>query len=234
MKLKSFGCSFVFGTDLGDEISRLDELAQASKKTWPAILARHLGYEYLCDAQAGSGNLQILEKTLKAAVLAEPDDLFVIVWSWIDRFDYVDKITENNPRKEWKTIRPTNDDNISCVYYQHMHSEYQDKLNTLIYVKTAIDFLTQNRINFLMTYMDELMFDQQYHATTMIKHLQQCVKPYMVNFEGLTFLDWSRQRGFEISPGLHPLSTAHQAAADYMLKVFDTQKITVPVQQVRA
>lgn len=232
MKLKSFGCSFVFGTDLGDEIAVPDRPAEPSQKTWPAILAQHLDLEHVCHARAGAGNLQILETVLKATLQAEENDLFVIVWSWIDRFDYVPASNQDTVWTNWQTVRPTNHDAVSRAYYQHLHSEYQDKLSTLIYVKTAIDMLKQKGIKFLMTYMDELMFDQHYHATSMIKHLQQCVKPNMINFEGMTFLDWSRQQGFEISPGLHPLEAAHRAAADYVIKLFDTQKTNDPIQLV--
>jgi hypothetical protein len=34
----------------------------------------------------------------------------------------------------------------------------------------------------------------------------------MTTFEDQTFLEWSKQKGFEISKSLHPLENAHQAA----------------------
>ena len=72
-----------------------------------------------------------------------------------------------------------------------------------------------------MTYIDELLFDQQWHTSGSIDYLQDYVKPHMTTFEGQTFLDWSRANNYPISTTFHPLEAAHQAAADYMIKVFD-------------
>ena len=65
-----------------------------------------------------------------------------------------------------------------------------------------------------MTYMDELMFDQRWHCTPAVSELQRYCQPYMTRFDGKTFLDYSRDRGFAISPTLHPLEEAHAAAAE--------------------
>jgi hypothetical protein len=85
MKIKSFGCSFIFGTDLADE-TRGEPYAQSSQLTWPALLAQDLGLEYECHARPGSGNLRILEKILSISI--QTPATFVIGWTWIDRFDY--------------------------------------------------------------------------------------------------------------------------------------------------
>ena len=49
-----------------------------------------------------------------------------------------------------------------------------------------------------------------------IKTLQQLVVPDLRTFEGSTFLEWSRDRGYPVTPppGDHPLEQAHEAAAD--------------------
>jgi len=52
-------------------------------------------------------------------------------------------------------------------------------------------------------------------------------------FENLTFLEWCKSKKFELSPTWHPLEPAHRAAADYMITVFDKQKIVGPAQQAR-
>lgn len=232
MRLKSFGCSFVFGSDLGDKQSVSDLPVNPSQKTWPAVLANKLGCEYHCHARPGSGNLQILENILNCVADAEHNDFFVISWSWIDRFDYYNTEHQNILWRNWNTVRPNDADLISRNYYQHLHSQYQDKLTTLTYVKTAVDLLHQKSIKFLMTYMDELMFDQRWHTTPAVKVLQEYVRPYMTTFEDQTFLTWSRKHGFEESKNWHPLESAHQAAADYLISFFDRQKTNGPVQQV--
>jgi len=234
MILKSFGCSFIFGTDLADDGRHLP-IPTPSNHTWPAHLAQHLGYEYHCHARPGSGNLQIAERVLSHAI--EPDcDLFVIGWTWIDRFDYTNSNIRNNPIaskwNNWRTIMPIDSDEMAEMYYKGLHSEYRDKLCSLMYIKLVIDSLQQRKIPFLITYQDNLLFDQQWNHTPAVLDLQNQIKPYMIDFEGKTFLELSRDKGFEISSNMHPLEPAHSAAADYMIKIVDKQKIAYPVQQV--
>lgn len=216
MTLKSFGCSFIFGTDLADEGSG-ESHALTSQSTWPALLSKDLGYTHQCHARPGSGNLRILEKILTQANKSDNTDLFVIGWTWIDRFDYT--VTPNGQDHAydlagdnvWRTVVPVDTDNKANVYYKDLHSEFRDKLTTLIYIKTAIDTLKQKNIPFLMTYMDELIFETQWHVTPAIVDLQNYIRPYMTQFENKTFLDFSKEKGFAISATLHPLETAHQA-----------------------
>jgi hypothetical protein len=222
MKIKSFGCSFIFGSELHDnpESSVLvNPTGQFSRLTWPALLAQKLNFEYDCHARPGSGNLQITERILNACANLD-SDFFIICWTYIDRFDYIESL---DPWQPWSTITPTSDSREAKLYYQYLNSEYQDKLSTLICIKTVIDTLLQKNIKFLMTYMDNLMFDQNWHSTPSIRNLQGYIKPYMTTFNNQTFLDFSRANGYPISNKLHPLELAHCAAADYILTVFDKQ-----------
>jgi hypothetical protein len=212
MMLKSFGCSFVFGTDLSDD-GRNGRYATFSRLTWPALLAKKLDMRYHSYARPGAGNLRILEQVLTHAATNE-QDFFVIGWTWIDRFDYRDIVTET-----WCTILPVETDTRAEFYYRNLHSEYADKLKTLIYIRTAIDVLEQKGIPFLMTYMDTLMLDRTWHTTPAITDAQDRIMPYMTQFNGDTFLNWSKQHGHEISATLHPLETAHRAAADLILPI---------------
>jgi hypothetical protein len=221
MILKSFGCSFIFGNDLADVIVHLGEpYSPPSKSTWPALVADHHGYDYQCYARPGSGNLRILEKVLSHANSSSPDDLFVIGWSWIDRFDYTVDLTGRDHLYDlagnnlWRTVMPIDLDVRAQVYYRDLHSQFRDKLVSLTYIKTAIDILKQKNIRFIMTYMDELLFESAWHATPAIIDLQDCIRPYLTAFENKTFLDFSKEKGFPISETLHPLEAAHQAAAE--------------------
>jgi hypothetical protein len=211
MLVKSFGCSFIFGTDLPDQLS-----FNPSRLTWPAIFSRQKNHHYRCHAQAGSGNLAITERVLEE-VARDVTALFIISWTWIDRFDYIDK-TQN-----WSTIRPGSDSALAKTYYQELHSETQDKLLSLIAMRSVIDSLQEKGFPFIMTYMDELLFDCKYNTTPAITALQDYVKPYMTTFEGQTFLNWSRNKGYPESPGWHPLTEAHSAAADVIIQSFDKQ-----------
>jgi len=214
MILKSFGCSFISGEDLSDRLAG----QPYSTLTWPAHLAQHLDYSYECYACPGIGNLQIAEQVLNQ--IDNRPALFIINWTWIDRFDYNYKVDDT-----WRTIMPGDTDNCANFYYRELHSEYRDKLSTLIYMRTIIDILKEKNINFIMTCMDNLAFDQRCHTTTAVLDLQNYIQPHIVQFDDRTFLEWSRDHGFPESKWWHPLDEAHKAAGDYIIKVFDKKNI---------
>lgn len=214
MKLKSFGCSFIYGSDLLDESSILQ---QPSEITWPALIAKKLDLEYECFASPGSGNLKILCDIISQASLNDPS-IFWINWTWIDRFDFVDNA------EQWMTLRPSVDDRIAKIYFRHLHSQIRDMITSVYAVNTAIDFLRERQIDFVMTYMDNLILepiDPNWHDPRYISVMQNKIKNFMIDFDGKNFLDWSRHHGFPISENWHPLDSAHQAAADYMLPRID-------------
>ena len=200
MKLKSFGCSFIFGSELQDPNS-----------SWPALLAQHYGLEYQCHARPGSGNLRILESVLTA--LADPEPaVYVIGWTWIDRFDYADPATDR-----WRSILPADTTDQAQYYYRHFHSQYRDKLSTLIHIKTAQDAVQAAGHRLIMTHMDDLIFETAWHCSPAVTQLQHSILPNIMQFENQTFLAWAQKNGHEISALWHPLETAHRAAADLMI-----------------
>jgi len=211
MKLKSFGCSFTYGTDLADD-GRGFLIAKPSKLTWPALLAQRHGFEYCCYARPGAGNLEIVERLLGQLTDVEPA-IYIANWSWIDRFSYIN-LNPNWPGQDWKTIMPIDTGLVAETYYKHLHSEYRDKLTTLIHVKTAIDALKASGNRFIMTYMDDLMFDTRWNTSPAVSALQGYCEPYMTRFDNKSFLEYSKEKGFEISQTLHPLEAAHRAAAE--------------------
>ena len=226
MKLKSFGCSFIFGSELNDCVS----VDTPSYLTWTAHVARCLTRNYECYASPGAGNLQILESILNQATASDQTDLFVIGWTWIDRFDYYPVNPTGLGQSPWRTIMPADTDDLAKAYYRDIHSEYRDKFTCLTYIKLAIDMLNQKGIPFIMTYMDNLLFDQRWHVTPAVLDLQEYVKLYMTTFEGQSFLEWSRSHGYPETVAWHPLEAAHLAAGDYMIKVFDKQKTNDPIR----
>lgn len=203
MKLKSFGCSFIFGSELSDNHRE----HTVSQLTWPALLSKHHGYQYQCLARPGSGNLQILQNILDQSAVDEPA-VYVIGWTWIGRFDYVD--THVQPEK-WETFIPSENTPGNEFYYKILHSQTRDKLSSLIYIKTAIDILKQKQIPFIMTCMDNLLFESTWHVSPGMIELQDYIKPYLNYFDGMTFLDWSKKNGYQITEKWHPLEQAHRA-----------------------
>jgi len=225
MRLKSFGCSFIYGSDLPDE-----DWSNFSHISWPARLARAQGRNYTCYAKPGSGNLQILHSIINEIPASTSEDFFVIGWSWIDRFDYYAPDNDNEFNNPWSTIVPSDNSDLAKTYYQKLHSELSDKFSSLSYVQLAISMLKQKNIPFIMTYMDKLMFDRDWNTTPATLELQDQIKPHMTQIDGQTFLEWSRSNGYPESDTGHPTEVAHWAAAEYLLRVFDKQKINDPVQ----
>jgi len=208
MKLKSFGCSFTYGSDLLDcDIPQFG----ASQQTWPALLAQHLDYDYECYAYPGIGNLQIMNSVLEQSSFNDPS-IFVINWSWLDRFDFVAPGSE-----DWITLRPDGNTIQHQLYYKYFYNQYHTMLTNSGYIKIAIDILKLKNVQFIMTIMDTTLFDEvdpTWQDPRSISLLQKEIKPYITWFENQTFLNWAKQKGFPISETLHPLESAHQAGFD--------------------
>jgi len=206
MKLKSFGCSFTYGSDLID--CDFPELG-ASQQTWPALLAKNFKLPYECYARPGIGNLRIMNSVLDQCSLRDPS-IFVVNWTWTDRFDFL------APENEyWTTLRPDGDTPHHKLYYKYFYNQYHTMLTNASYIKTTIDVLQSQNIQFVMTLMDSTLFDEidpTWQDPRPISFLQKQIKSHIVYFDNDTFLNWSRKKGFAISQTLHPLEDAHQAA----------------------
>jgi hypothetical protein len=206
MKLKSFGCSFTYGSDLHDCD---DHDVGPSQHTWPALLAKENKLTYECYAWPGIGNLQIMHEVLTQASLNDPS-VYVINWTWLNRFDFLNPLTEH-----WHTIRPDSNTHEHQLYYRYFYNQYHTMLTNASYIKTTIDVLDSRGIKFIMTLMDTVLFDEVdplWQDPKSISLLQKEINPCITWFENQTFLNWTKQKGFPISENLHPTEDAHQAA----------------------
>lgn len=227
MKLKSFGCSFIFGTELPiDQSPRSIYELLPNPYTYPSLISKHLGIPYLCHARPGAGNFEILHQILSEISKNEPS-LFVINWTWIDRFSYISDDPGPGYQKHpinpngWKSIMPVDKDEAAVTYYKNFHTQLRDKIETLTCIKTAIDCLRSSHSQFIMTWMDDLIWETKWHCPPSVEWLQKEIKHYLTDFEGMSFLDWSKKNQFPISDTLHPLEDAHRAAADLILSRWD-------------
>jgi hypothetical protein len=214
LKIKSFGCSFIFGSELSDIRTRQD--LQPSALTWPALIAQQRGWQYECYAYPGRGNLYIADRVLEQVSQARKGDVFVINWTWVDRFDYFAAQDDS-----WSSILPRDQGKVQDVYHRHLHSQKRDKLVSLMYIMTAIQALRQRKLPFVMTYMDHILAETRWHTDAAIQALQQQVLPCLRDFQGENFLEWSRRHQFAVSDLWHPLEQAHAAAATLMMPSID-------------
>lgn len=221
MKLKSFGCSFTYGSDLQD--CDIPDFGP-SQFTWPALLANSINADYSCYAYPGIGNLQIYQTVLNQ-VNQTDSNFFVINWTWIDRFDFMDPLQEY-----WNTLRPDGIDKEHQLYYKYFYNQYHTMLTNASYISSTINILNQRNIKFIMTLMDPTLFDEVdpgWQDPRSISLLQKEIKPYITWFDDQTFLNWAKQKGFPISETLHPLEDAHQAAFELIRSNLDTILHTV-------
>jgi hypothetical protein len=214
--LKSFGCSFVYGSELEDSNIELTDVVTGfvpSFKTWPALISKQLNLNYECYALPGQGNFKIYTDILANSYLDEPS-IFLINWTWIDRFDYVDL------NGYWETLRPAEKNYKHVFYYKNLHSQLCDMINTASYIVSAAEHLTSLNCPFIMTYMDYnvlVPIDKNWHDPKYLEVLQRKLKKILVDFDGANFLDWSKRHRYPVSDIWHPLDLAHQAASEFWL-----------------
>jgi hypothetical protein len=223
-KIVSFGDSFVFGSEQQNN--------NDGSLGWIGRAAKKLTCEYHSSSVPGCGNDHIARQIYTWFTNnSVKDTLAVINWTWMNRWDFY--IVEH---ETWITLGPT------CVPEKLKHlverTEAQDmidfyktranssitwnKFRNLQTIYAVQSYLKQKNINVIQTYMDYELFDQTYHAPDYIRELQALVKPAMQLFEGKNFVDWSRDKGFEVTPapGDHPLEQAHAAACDLWVDTY--------------
>jgi hypothetical protein len=232
MKIKSFGCSFIYGSELYIIDKENNGIGNSlSHGTWPLLVADHYKIDFENYAWPGIGNLRILEQIITQAELSIKDsEFFIINWSWLDRIDFIKPVNES-----WETLRPDGDSKLHKIYYKQLYNQYHTMLTNASYISTAINVLNLKQIPFCMTVMDTTLFDPidpNWQDPYALRALQTLIKPHIHWFDGLDFLSWSQKNNYPISDAWHPLDQAHRAAADYMITVFDTQKIIDPVRRV--
>ena len=223
MKLKSFGCSFIWGSELSDCI--IPGHAH-SELTWPALLSRELNMPYECHAWPGRGNFFIAKQVLDQLTTTTPE-LYVINWTWIDRFDFVE--IENN--NTWQTLRPgQHNHKHGDFYYRNLHSELRDKLHSLQSIKLVALELLAARQPFIMTYMDDLIFDQRWHTTPGMLTQQEFLKPLMLHWPDVNWAQWAVKQGHAITKSNHLLESGHELVFRHVLKRLQRGKITTASQ----
>jgi hypothetical protein len=172
-----------------------------------------------------------MHKVLEQILDPQPS-LFVINWTWLDRFDYMDPVDES-----FLTLRPDGDSKQHQLYYKHFYNQYHTMLTNGAWITAVIAMLQSRNIKFVMTCIDSILLETinpNWQDPRSVTLLQDRISPHLSWFDGKSFLDWSRSHGYPESAAWHPLEQAHQAAAELMITVFDKQKTSDPIQQVHA
>jgi len=230
MKLKSFGCSFIWGSEMPD--LPLNGGSNPSRLTWPAQLARHLDLKYECYAWPGRGNFFIASQVLDQLARDE-SSLYVINWTWIDRFDFINIDATTDP---WQSLMPGKAAHKHAdFYFRNLHSELRDKMNCLQLIKLVTLELLASGQPFIMTYMDTLIFDQRWHTTPAMLKQQEFVKPLMLhwqmkNHDPMNWSLWAQQKGHPISAYHHLLESGHELVFQNVLGRLQNNQIVTASQ----
>jgi len=223
MKLKSFGCSFIWGSELPD-VPIPGNIP--SHVTWPALLSRELNMQYECHAWPGRGNFFTAKQVLDQLARNEPT-LYVINWTWIDRFDFVDL----NNKEHWETLRPGQGNHPhGDFYYRNLHSELHDKSQSLQSIKLVTLELLAAQQPFIMCYMDDLIFDQRWHTTPGMLSQQEFLKPLMLHWPNGNWAQWAVQQGHSITASNHLLESGHELVFQEVLKKLQQNEISTASQ----
>jgi len=198
MKIKAFGCSFIWGSELSDEIPQ----RRFSDLTWSALLSKKLEIAYECFAQPGMGNLYIANEVMSQTIDTPDPAIFIINWTYIDRFDYLSK-------NVWDSILPNDDTDVAKFYFSKLHSEFRDKLTNLLTITNVINLLESKNIPYIMTNLDPIILDQRWNVTPAVMELQRQLKEKLTTFDQEDFLSWAKARGHAITERGHLLETGH-------------------------
>jgi hypothetical protein len=94
-----------------------------------------------------------------------------------------------------------------------------------MHIKLCVDAMQQAGHEFVMTYMDHLLFETQWHTSPAVLRLQEHIRPHMRQFDGRNMLEYSRDRGHDFGHQAHPLESAHEDLFQYVLANFAVDKI---------
>lgn len=218
--IAGFGDSFIYGSELPDN-------NDGTLGSWPSLISQKINCCYECYAKPGVGNEQIAQQVY-SYINNNPIDqtVFVINWTWLGRWDI-----HLTPANHWVTLGPTCvpqklQPSLTQQQASQVIDQFQGPLNSLLGHKyrslQAIhgvhSLLNKLGAATIISNMDKEIFNRQWHVTPFINLLQNELEKDMLYFEGKNFLDWSRDRGYKITPAWHPLVDAHNAASELWLE----------------
>jgi len=179
------GDSFVYGSELQDGNDT------ASRNTYPALLAKHLGLNYYCAAQPGFSNSAIRRTVMDACEHADEEiKLVLVTWSFLSRYEFkFDETWEqisawsiiddvNDIKKEFNTDNPIIFDwhvsklqkekhkgigQFAKIFYHYVGTfEYWSLYNTISEIVMLQQYLELKKIPYLFTSVD--------HGVTNVDH----------------------------------------------------------------
>jgi hypothetical protein len=182
MILVAGGDSFVFGTELADQIE-----GNPSLSTYPALLAKHYNIEYRCAAWPGNSNNAITRMTLTACESLKKENkkiVALITWTFSNRYEFRFNYTTNHKISPWYSINAWSTlDDTSLIENEfknkndsilHEHKAHLDKIKQTgihDFSKSFFKHVGDNEYYELYSSLKEILFMQYYFQQNQIPYL---------------------------------------------------------------
>lgn len=250
MNLVSAGDSFIYGTELADQVQ-----GRYSRLTYPALLARQRGWTYTSIAYPGISNSSIARRVMDYC-MANPDTekFFFVGWTFANRYEFhfLDadpqwqnmtpwlleslenikrEIKRDDPAVVAEQLRNNRRQQEQGVYdfarpfYRHVAvSEYWETYTTLKEMLLLQYFLSSQGIGYVYTLADTTCIHG--HAAlspdSSLGTLLACLdRSRLFTFpDNKGFYQWAMDNKYPVG-ATHPLESAHHDAADLMKEFFN-------------
>ena len=137
-RLVTFGCSNTQGQGVENP----------KQEVWGAVLARHLGREFINKGKQGASNKAIAHSIEQFHFL--PNDLVIISWSFVHRYSIIHDPKDFDGNEFITDILPSPalEDETSVAYFRLFHNDYDSEFNSKVFVDFSIDLLLYQQIEF--------------------------------------------------------------------------------------
>jgi len=209
----SAGCSFIHGSELGDE-------EPYSQSTYPALVAKQLDTTYECLAYPSASNQGITKNILQHS--PQQKTLYIVQWTYPSRFgvnlNFAIK-DKNKNKTTWLDLAPN-----SWDYDPKTFSEYNEYSTQL--VDMGIPQLSEQYYKYTGN-NDQFMFQTELCIKAVQQHCNEHDSDWLFytatsellefkqvhGFDNKGFVEWASDCKYKHGPYRHPLHQAHSDAA---------------------
>lgn len=212
-QIVSAGCSFIHGSELGDEVPY-------SQSTYPALVAKSIDASYDCLAYPSASNQGIAKKILQHKPIQHT--LYIVQWTYPSRFgvNLNFEIKDKNKNKTtWFDLAPNSWDYNPKAF--HEYTEYSKQL-----VDMGIPDLSEQYYKYTGN-NDQFMFQTEMCIKSVQQHCADHAADYLFytatsdllelknvhGFDNKGFVEWAKDSKYNHGPYKHPLHEAHSDAA---------------------
>jgi hypothetical protein len=228
MILIAAGDSFVWGSELADSPHGGPD--GYSRSTFPALLAKEHGMEYVCAAYPGNANNAISRMAIDT-IQKYPDAFLLVTWTYPQRSEF----WFNN---KWESLNSwhTTQKEFSEEFFKHVgNSEYYELYSTLKEIVYLQNFCQVHNIPYMFMTADNTFYchDNYYRSKdTSLTNLYNNIdwarwylfpagKQYPETISPRGFYQWAVENKYKQGPEMHPLEDAHRDAVELIKEKFN-------------